>query len=338
VATKTALVTGASGFIGPHLVRVLHREGRRVRCLVRKTSQTASLVELGAELVTGDVTDARSLVSAVAGAHEVYHLAGVTKSFRPEGFQAVNETGTRNLAEACAAASTPPVLVHVSSLAAAGAAPAGRDRNESDPATPVSTYGRSKRAGELVAESLADRVPTTIVRPPIVFGEGDRDMLQMFVPIRWTGVHFVPSLATRYVSLVYAGDLAEGLLLAAERGTRVDKEGQSAGQGYYFIAFDDQPSYAELGRLCGVALGRRWTLAAPTPEIFSWGIAGMNELAARVRRKPGIVNFDKIREASAGSWICSVAKAREELGFIPGASLAERLEQTVRWWRAQRWL
>lgn len=338
MATKTALVTGASGFIGPHLVRVLHREGRRVRCLVRQTSQTASLVELGVELVTGDVTDVKSLAAAVEGADEVYHLAGVTKSFRPEGFQAVNETGTRNLAEACAALPTPPVVVQVSSLAAAGAAPAGRDRNETDPAMPVSMYGRSKRAGELVAESFADRVPTTIVRPPIVFGEGDRDMLQMFVPIRWTGIHFVPSLATRHVSLVYAGDLAEGLLLAAERGKRVAQDGAVAGQGYYYIAFDDQPSYAELGRMCGVALGRSWTLATPTPELFSWGLAGVNELAARVRRKPGIVNFDKMREATAGSWICSVAKAREELGFVPGVSLAERLEQTVRWWRAQRWL
>ncbi|MBX3415068.1 MAG: NAD-dependent epimerase/dehydratase family protein [Pirellulales bacterium] len=338
MATKTALVTGASGFIGPHLVRVLQREGRHVRCLVRKTSQTASLVELGAELVTGDVTEAPSLAAAVEGVDEIYHLAGVTKSFRPEGFQAVNETGTRNLAVAAAEQPQPPVLVHVSSLAAAGAAPVGRDRTETDPASPVSTYGRSKRAGEIIAESYAERVPTTIVRPPIVFGEGDRDMLQMFVPIRWTGVHFVPSLAKRYVSLVYAGDLAEGLLLAAERGKRLATQPQIAGQGYYFIAFDDQPSYAELGRLCGIALGRRWTFAAPTPEIFSWGLAGVNELAARVRRRPGIVNFDKIREASAGSWICSVAKAREELGFRPSATLAERLEQTVRWWRAQRWL
>lgn len=338
MAKKTALVTGASGFIGPHLVRVLHREGRRVRCLVRKTSQTAALVELGAELVTGDVTDAASLAVAVEGADEVYHLAGVTKSFRPEGFQSVNELGTRNLVEVCAASAAPPVLVHVSSLAAAGAAPLGRDRHEADPAAPVSAYGRSKRAGELVAEAFADRVPTTIVRPPIVFGEGDRDMLQMFVPIRWTGIHFVPSLATRHVSLVYAGDLAEGLLLAAERGKRVAKDNPPAGQGYYFIAFDDQPSYADLGRMCGRALGRRWTLATPTPEFLSWSIAGMNELAARVRRKPGIVNFDKIREASAGSWICSTARARDELGFRPTATLIERLEQTARWYRDERWL
>jgi len=305
---------------------------------VRRTSQTAPLVELGAELFFGDVTDPASLVSAVDGVDEVYHLAGVTKAFHPAGFVAVNETGTQNLAEACVASERHPVMVLVSSMAASGAAPAGRDRNESDPPQPVSNYGRSKRAGELVAESFADRVPTTIVRPPIVFGEGDRDMLQMFVPIRWTGFHFVPSLATRHMSLVYAGDLAEALLAAAERGTRVTPGDGAAGRGYYFVAFDEQPSYADLGRMLGRALGRRWTVAAPTPEFFGWGLAGANELVARVRRKPGIVNFDKMREAAAGSWICSPARAREELGFRPAATLMERLEQTARWYREQRWL
>ncbi|MGV3485088.1 MAG: NAD-dependent epimerase/dehydratase family protein, partial [Planctomycetaceae bacterium] len=219
-----------------------------------------------------------------------------------------------------------------------GVAPAGRDRNECDSPTPVSNYGRSKRAGEQVAELFADRVPTTVVRPPIVFGEGDRDMLQMFLPVRWTGLHFVPGLATRHVSLVYAGDLAEALLAAAERGQRLAPGDGDTGRGYYFPAFDEQPSYAELGRMLGRSLGRGWTLAIPAPELVGWGLAGINELAARVQRKPRIVNFDKIREATAGSWICSPARARAELGFRPAASLEERLAQTAHWYRAQGWL
>jgi dihydroflavonol-4-reductase len=338
VTVKTCLVTGASGFIGPHLVRVLRREGRHVRCLVRRTSLTAPLVELGVELVVGDVTDAASLRGAVQGVDEVYHLAGVTKAFRPAGFVAVNETGTHHLATACAESVRQPVLVLVSSMAATGAAPAGRDRHEGDPPAPVSNYGRSKRAGELVAESFADRVPTTIIRPPIVFGEGDRDMLQMYVPIRWTGIHFVPSLATRRMSLVYASDLAEALLSAAERGARISAGNGEPGRGYYFTAFDEQPSYAELGHMIGRALARRWTIAVPTPELIGWGLAGANELVARVRGTPGIVNFDKMREAAAGSWICSAARARKELGFSPTVPLMERLEQTARWYRDQRWL
>ncbi len=220
-AMSKVLVTGAAGFIGSHVIRALLERGDEVTGLVRKTSSLDRLKSLGIELAYGDVTDRASLAAAVPRRQTVYHLAGCTLALRAERYYQVNEQGVRNLAETCAAQDTPPVLVTVSSLAAAGPAPDDRLRTPDDPPAPVSHYGRSKRAGELAAEQFAARVPITIVRPPIVLGEADQYGLPMFRSIAWFGVHPVPGLGRRRYSVVHAADLARLLILAAERGSRL---------------------------------------------------------------------------------------------------------------------
>lgn len=212
------LVTGASGFIGSHLASALVARGDEVTCLVRKTSQIKGLNGLGVQLVYGDVTQPESLLSAVAGQETVYHLAGITLALTKRQFFRVNQEGIRNIARACAAQPGPPVLLVVSSLAAAGPALDGRPKIESDPSQPVSAYGRSKRAGEQEAELFADRVPTTIVRPPIVFGERDHLGLPLFRSVDKFGIHFVPGRGRHRYSLIHVADLAELIILVAQRG------------------------------------------------------------------------------------------------------------------------
>ena len=127
------LVTGASGFIGSHLVDALVARGDQVTALVRKTSRVDRLESLGVALAHGDLTDPGSLRAAMAGQSIVYHLAGLTRAVRAKQFYQVNELGVRNAAQACAGQPEPPVLVVVSSLAPAGPSPRGRLRRESDP-------------------------------------------------------------------------------------------------------------------------------------------------------------------------------------------------------------
>ena len=334
------LVTGATGFIGSHLVETLSEQGAEVTCLVRATSKVERPRTLGAGLAYGDVTEPDGLPGAVAGHRVVYHLAGRTRAHTPRDFHRVNEQGVRNVARACAAQTTPPVLVVVSSLAAAGPAP-GRPRTESDPPGPVSCYGRSKRAGELAAEQLADRVPTTVIRPPFVFGARDRAGLCICRAIAQTGLHVVPGLGRQRLSVIHAADLVRLLLLAAERGSRLapglHEEG-GAPPGYYFAAGDDHPTYAELGRRIGAALGRARLGVVPTPPRAVWVVAAANELLGRVRGEPPVLGLDKAREARAGAWTCSARRAQEELGFQVAASLDERLRQTAEWYRREGWL
>jgi nucleoside-diphosphate-sugar epimerase len=334
------LVTGASGFIGTHLVAALAARGDEITCFVRKTSVVRGLQARGVRLVCGDVTDPQSLLAAVAGQQVVYHLAGCTRTWNRRQFFQVNCRGVRHIAQACAAQENPPVLIHVSSQAAAGPAIQGRSRRESDPVAPVSQYGRTKRLGELAAERFADRVPITIVRPPMVLGEGDQLSLSLFRSVIRFHVHLSPGVRPRRFSLIHADDLANLLILAAEHGRRLPpRDGQShpIAQGYYFAACEQDPTYADLGRLVAKSVGRR-VLVIPTVMPVVRMVAAAGEAIAQVWHQPPVVNFDKAREIAAGSWLCSAQAAREELGFVVGAPLIERLRQTTEWYCREGWL
>ena len=335
-AGQSVLVTGASGFIGGHLVRRLTAQGCRVACLVRATSRVDDLQGAGAQLVACDIADRAGVARAIASSNArfVFHLAGLVRAIDPEDFMRVNAKGVEAVAEACTDQPDRPVLVLVSSIAAAG--PSGeRPAIESDPPVPVSYYGRSKLAGEQVAMTYADALPITVVRPCVVFGAGDRGMYEVFRPIARLGLHVVGGPSDRRVSLVAVADLVECLVLAAEQGERL-APGVS-GHGIYFAAAEDI-SYVELGMAIARALGK------PQPRILrlpGWSmrtIGRFGDVMSRVRRRPGWVGRDKIRDVLAGSWTCSSAKARQQLGWLPAAPLADRLRETAQWYRDAHWL
>jgi nucleoside-diphosphate-sugar epimerase len=340
-AMAKVLVTGGSGFIGTHLVSALSKRGDEVTCLVRRSSRIEPLRQAGARFVYGDVTDRASIVAAVKGQQIVYHVAGRTQALAARDFYNVNQRGVANVAQVCAGQTTPPVLLSVSSLAAAGPANAGVPKTEADSAEPVSHYGHSKRAGERAAEHFADRVPITIVRPPIVLGEADRLGLALFRSIARFGVHMVPGLDRRRFSLIHADDLVELLILAAERGKRLPPRGrpESHGpQGYYFAACEEDPTYADLGRMTAESMGRRLVVVVPTATPLVWMVAVAGEAISRMRHDPLFMNLDKAREITAGHWLCSAQAAAAELGFTVAAPLFERLRQTAAWYREEKWL
>ena len=335
------LVTGGSGFIGGHLVEALVRRGDRVRCLVRPTSRTDHLRGLDVEYVQGELEDLEGLRRAVRGTEVVFHLAGLTAALRPRDLMRVNREGVWHVARACAACQTPPLLLLVSSVAAAGPAGRHRLRRESDAPAPVSHYGRSKRAGELAAEQWAHVVPTTIVRPGIVFGPRNRETLPIFQSIYRSGIHFTPSFASPPLSLIHVSDLVEILLLAASSGPRLaprNAAARASGQGYVFACVDEYPTYAKVGHMISAALGRRhlFVVCAISPLPWIVGVAG--DLVGVLRGRPDHLCTDKMRDATVHSWACSTETLRTALHFEPRRPLQERLKETADWYLEQGWL
>ena len=345
--TTNVLVTGATGFIGSRLVERLVEQGHRVTCFVRPTSDCTALEKLDCSLVRGDVlTNPSSLTDAIASSDWVFHLAASTHAVRSRDLIEINVGGIRNVLEACvnrspADSSNPkskqlPTLIYVSSLAAVGPCRADEKVDEYSPLRPVSFYGRSKVACEKLVTEYSDRIPTSILRPPIVLGDGDRHGLTMFQTIEKTGWHFVPGFFTKHYSVIHVDDLVDSMIAIAKQGKRVDQN--EKGQGIYFPASDESYSYSMLGRTIGKALGRKRVRVLKVAYPVMWAIGLVNEVVARITGKSQFLDLDKNREAFAGSWLCSNETLKQDTDIEFSVPMLQRLRQTADGYRAKGWL
>jgi nucleoside-diphosphate-sugar epimerase len=324
----TALVTGANGFIGSHLVELLTRQSCKVRCLVRKTSDLRWIRDSGVERAEGDLADVRSLERAVDGADWVFHLAGKTKALSRDEFFKANAGGTENLLSACRAGGTLRRFVYVSSMAASGPGPDGRPVRETDPPRPVTWYGESKLEGEKAVFRHADRLPVVVIRPPVVFGPRDTDVLRFFQSVA-RGVVPLVGFRKTVCGFSYVEDLAAGLALAVEHPKAVG--------GTFYMTNEPALAWTDFGKMAGKALGIR-TVAVPVPLILLTGLLLVNEAAARIRRRPTILNLQKLPEYRERSWGCDGSRAVNELGYSPSFPLPAAVEKTIAWYRSAGWI
>lgn len=334
-----AFVTGGSGFIGGHLVERLVKLGDEVTCLVRPDDDLAPFEAMGVALRRGRLGDPSGWADLCRSVDVVYHLAGTDQATDGAELRRVNVDAVARVADACAAAETPPVLLLLSSLAAAGPSDIERPLVEADPPRPVSAYGRSKLEGEQAARQRAGRVPVTVVRPPVVFGPHDPELLELF-RLAERGWSLAPGMRPQRLSLAPVADLTQLMVAAAERGERLPPPGESdaPGVGVYYAGDDQRPTFADLAQLIAEALDRGPVRVVPSPQALTFGVAAVAEALARFRGRPAVLTIDKARDATAGSWMCSSKKARADLGLKWRLSLAQRLRDTAEWYRGAGWL
>lgn len=321
-----ALVTGATGFVGSHLAETLRRQGAEVTALVRSPTKAAALLAQGIRTVAGNLHDLPALRAATSDADIIFHVAGLVAARNEAEFLAGNRDGTRNLLDAVPAGKQPRVVL-VSSMAAGGPAPRGRPLLGDEPSAPVTAYGRSKLAGEDVVR--AGRLPWTIVRPPMVYGPRDTEVLKVFRLAR-TGIAPVFGDGSQELSAIYGPDLAEALLAAGSSE-------RSLGRTYY-ACHPEVFTSAGFVRAVGTALSGRAPQVVPLPALLARVALGLTGTAARLTGRATILTPDKANEFFQPAWTGDPAPLSRDTGWQARHDLASGLAATVRWYREQRWL
>src|SRR4051812_45519855 len=274
------LVTGASGFIGRHLCRLLVRRGHAVLALVRRTSAREALAEAGARFVQGDLSTGEGLDGAVIEADWIFHLAGLTKARSESEFQEVNARGTERLLEALLRRPPPPKVILCSSLAAAGPSRPGQPRREADPPAPISAYGRSKLAAEEAVRKRCGDIPSVIVRPPIVYGPEEHELIPTFLPMLRAGVLLKSGFGRKEYSVVHVSDLCGALVAAAERGRTLLPDGVEPERGVYFVSDGELHAWEDICRALARAWGKPRAPVLPLPEWAGWPALAAAQLKA----------------------------------------------------------
>lgn len=354
-----SLVTGASGFIGSHLVHRLLASDEHTRALVRQSSSLKNLDEGSSsyELVRASLAAPSSLRDAMRGIEVVYHVAGSTAAFDRAGFDRTNVLGTGNVLTAAREAGVRRVVL-VSSLMAAGPSHpdvARREHHRHDEG--FSDYGDSKLAAEKLGWEMARSgdLEVVIVRPPLVYGPRDRDVLQMIRSAKM-GVVAVPGFHEQWVSMVHVDDLVTGIIAAGMRGSPLPRSGPHVlagdgrphhhlpadpapeeGRGIYYISDGSKRTVTEFGLLSAELMGRR-ALSVRLPKAAVVGVGWANQAIGRMRGRVPALTLDKAKSSLSPGWWCDDARARHDLDYVAQHDLRSGLEQTIAWLNDRGWL
>ncbi|QQS11445.1 MAG: NAD(P)-dependent oxidoreductase [Rhodospirillales bacterium] len=310
--TRTVAVTGATGFIGQHLVAALAARGWRLRLLVRALPPA---LPRGApvELVVGDIGDHPSMARLADGVDAVVHLAGAIKALDRAAFERANRDPVAGLL--AAAAPGRPHLVLLSSLAA-------REPGLSD-------YAASKRAGEDALASAGYAGRWTAIRAPAVYGPGDRETLAFFRMVQ-RGFAPVPAGSEGRLSLIHVADLCAAIVATLDHppadGVYEIDDGAPAGH-----------TLRELAAAAGAALRQR-PVVVPVPRPLMAGVAAVQQIVARTRRHPAILGPGKVREIFHSDWVATDHRLAAALAFRPRYDLATGFADTVDWYVRKKWL
>jgi len=326
-ASLKVLVTGASGFTGSHLARMLVESGERVRALVRRTSVLDFLKDVDVERYEGDLSDEGLLRRAVGGCDRVYHIAAVYREARlPDSYyHDVNVLGTRRLAEAALAEGIP--FIYCSTCGVHGEVEGEAD--ETAPYNPGDVYQRTKAEAENVLFTLHRErgLRAVILRPVGIYGPGDRRFLKLFRGIARGRFPMIGSGKVSY-HLTHVEDVVRGFIKAA---------GTPAAEGEAFILAGARHTTVE--DLVSLIAGK----AGVTPPRFHWPAGPLRAAAALcedLSRPLGIEPPLHRRRLDfyLKNRAFRIDKAKRVLGWEPRVGLEEGIERTLDWYRKAGWI
>jgi dihydroflavonol-4-reductase len=324
-AFMIALVTGAAGFLGSHLVRQLVGQGHEVRMFLRKTSDVSGLQDIKAGRAFGDVLDYGSVKEALKGCDTLFHVAGKVSSRKKDHkeMEAVNVRGTASVLRAARDVGVGKVVV-TSSLAAVGAAPSGRPADETTPFSPEQLgvkYASTKYAAEQEALKFErEGLPVVIVNPSVAIGPGDTHLASNGFIVRFCQGK-IPGYIDCGFNVVDVEDVAQGHILAAEKG----RSGERYILGHTNLTM--KALFGLLEKVTGVPAPKK-RIPLPAARLLGFFSERVLDLS--------FPNFSSLDVESVKLarffWYCDSSKAVRELGF-PQTPLEQTLEKTVKWFR-----
>jgi nucleoside-diphosphate-sugar epimerase len=324
------LVTGATGFVGSHLLDMLVERGDEVRIFARFGEDIQGLALAGVEVCWGDLSDRTSLEAAVDGMDRVLHCAARTGPWGPQAaYKIANVQGLKTLVDASLAAGVQRI-VHVSSITVHGVDIHGTADETAPLCGGTDPYSRSKVAGEqLLQQVIRDkRAPLTIVRPGLIYGPRDAGSFGRFATLIEQGKMVVMGPGNNHLPLIYITDVVQGILLASVADHAIGRE--------YILVNDEAVTQRDYLNAIASELGvslPKWHI----PYRLALSIGGMAEMTGHLlhwKQPPPLTRFGVGMLGGENRFL--INRARSELGFTPQVRLKEGIRKAIAWYRATR--
>jgi UDP-glucose 4-epimerase len=326
---KRVLITGASGFVGYHLVEEALANNLEVFVAVRKSSKTSQLNNFDIQYTYPDFSNIISLKKELKEKQYDYiiHAAGVTSARSKKEYDTINADYTYNLAAAAVAADVNlKGFVLISSLAAVG--PLDKLNGiitEETPPHPITAYGKSKLLAEEKLRSITS-LNYTILRPTAVYGPRDTGIYIFFKQLK-KGIEPYIGNNDQKLSFIYVKDLARAAIKAL----------YISNQNTYNLSDGNFYGKYELAEIAKIVLDLK-TVKFHLPVNFVKILAIISEKVSSLGNKSAILNVEKVDELSAVNWSCAIDKAKYDLGYNPLYNLDTGLKQTLNWYKTNKWL
>ncbi len=314
------LITGATGFIGRHLVGALSKGEHSLRCLVRKSSNIDCLRNANVDILYGDLLEKDSISQALEKVDLIYHLAGEAYSRHKKDYYQGNVVATRNLLEACDEKDSRRIIF-LSSTAVYKPITTKTLLTEESECDPISFYGKTK----LDAEDLIKKhnIPWVIVRTPVIYGPHQPSVLnQFFLDAFNKRKIYIVGKGNNTRSLCFIDNLVEGLRLLA---------GRPDANGKTYILSDNSPyTFDEIITTMSVVIGQQIKVVH-LPNVLgniSWQIYNLMGILFNLY----FVELFAIRTMQL-HWEYDITKAKKEIEYNPSTTLERGIKNTIDWIR-----
>ena len=326
---QRVLITGASGFVGFHLIAEALNNNLDVFAAIRESSNVDHLKGLNVTFTYPDFTSITSLQKEIAENKYDYiiHAAGITKARSAKEYNDINAGYTNNLAQAVAESGIPlKKFVLISSLAAVG--PLNNLNgiiNAGTPPAPITAYGKSKLLAEEKLKNFCN-LNYTILRPTGVYGPRDKDIFIFFKQLA-NGIEPYIGNKEQKLSLIYVTDVAKAAMKSLHGG---NKKTYNLSDGNFYDRY----------RIAVITKGllNKKTLKIHLPVNFVKFIALVAEKFSSLRNKASVLNTEKLNELMAVNWNCDIEPAKTDLGFYPEYNLELGIKAALSWYKANKWL